>query len=156
MQFVVRAVGRIMFGRSISKIIIIILSSANLKIKILIIKLKKLVLLCQHKLHPHLFTSSALNFCLFMYIIVIWKNNYIRRYVKSVLWLFRFATIEGWSSPYNKKFSCLRLRTKFWGNLFFPKTGPKLIKNGVFSIFWKTLSLTFFVIYIPSQTPYLP
>ena len=119
MQLVVRAVGRIMFGRSISKIIIIILSSANLKIKILIIKLKKLVLLCQHKLHPHLFTSSALNFCFFMYIIVIWKNNYIRRYVKSVLWLFRFATIEGWSSPYNKKFSCLRLRTKFWGNFCF-------------------------------------
>ena len=137
MQLVVRAVGRIMFGRSISKIIII-LRSANLKIKILIIKLKKLVLLCQHKLHPHLFTSSALNFCFFMYIIVIWKNNYIRRYVKSVLWLFWFATIEGWSSPYNKKFSCLRLRTKFWWNFCFsPKQAQNWSKMAFLAFFEK-------------------
>ena len=138
MQFVVQTVGRIMIGRSISKIIII-LSSANLKTKISIIKLKKLVLLCQHKLHPHLFTSSALNFCFFMYIIVIWKNNYIRRYVKSVLWLFRFATIEGWSSPCNKKFSCLRLRTKFWGNFCFSQKQAQNWSKMAFLAFFEKL-----------------
>ena len=62
-----------------------------LKIKILIIELKKLVLLCQHKLHPHLFTrdstkSSALN--LFFSELHCILKDHIRRYVKSVLLLF--------------------------------------------------------------------
>ena len=58
-----------MSGWSVGKIIIIILKSglAHLKIKVLIIDLNKFLLLCQLKLHPHLFTrdstmSSALNF----------------------------------------------------------------------------------------------
>ena len=58
--FVGQAVRRIMLGWLVDKLIIMILRCRVwqfLKLKILIIKL--LLLLCQHKLHPHLFTYDS-------------------------------------------------------------------------------------------------
>ena len=96
--------------------------------KILIIKLKKLVLSCQHKLHMKPTTSlyCIIQQCqvhwIFVFYVFYWdlkEKHHIRRninckkrknlYVKSVLLLFWFAKNWGWLGLYNKKLNCLCL-----------------------------------------------